>query len=181
MEIKSKLRTDIPRFVYEIKQLKDIIDAIQPELDELHEQMYQMRYDVHITTTKLISRFEELYEIVPDDTKTDEERVAEILNKRNLKLPFTWDRLNNLIQINYGTDYEILYDWSNYVLEILCLDNKLRVDYLIAAIEKAKPAHLAFLCSLLLDSTDVIIDDKTIIISYLIRRCGTFYGGTDPI
>ena len=43
MEIKSKLRTDIPRFVYEIKQLKDIIDAIQPELDELHEQMYQMR------------------------------------------------------------------------------------------------------------------------------------------
>lgn len=181
MEIKSKLRTDIPRFVYEIKQIKDIIDAIQPELDQLHEELRQMEYDVHITTTSIISRFEVLYGIVPDDSKTLEERVAVILNKRNLKLPLTWDRLNGMIKSNYGDSYEILYDWSKYILEILCLDNTIRVDYLMAAIEQAKPAHIAFLCVLMLDSTDVILDDKTIIISNLVRRCGTFNGGTDPL
>lgn len=181
MEIKSKLRTDIPNFVYNVKQIKDIIDAIQPELDRLHEELRQMQYDVHITTTSIISRFEVLYGIVPDDSKSLDERVAVILNKRNLKLPFTWDRLNGLVKSNYGDNYEILYDWSNYVLEILCFDNTIRVDYLMAAIEKAKPAHISFLCVLLLDSTDIIIEDQTIIISNLVRRSGTFYGGTDPL
>ena len=50
MEIKSKLKTDIPQRFYNIRQIKDIIDAIQPEIDRTNAYLYKLRSDLHISS-----------------------------------------------------------------------------------------------------------------------------------
>ena len=45
------LKDNIPNFCYTIKQVKDVIDAIQPEIDRINEELDKMKSDVHITTT----------------------------------------------------------------------------------------------------------------------------------
>lgn len=181
MEIKSKLKTDIPQFVYYIKQIKDIIDAIQPDIDKLNETLRQMKYDLHITTTNIIERFEIDYGITPDDSIPMEQRVLNLLNKRNLVVALNEERLIELIKNNYGTDFEIIENWSNYLLEIICKDNTISIATLQLALEKAKPAHLSVLFAILAAENTILINDSSTLISTLVRRCGTFTGGTEPL
>ena len=181
MEIKSKLKTDIPQKVYNIKQIKDIIDAIQPEIDRTNAYLYKMRSDLHISTTSIIERFERDYGITPDESKTLEERIAAVLEKKNSKIVFTKERLNQTIKTYYGNKYKIKEYWNNYAFTIILEDPEKNIVQLKKAIEKSKPAHLYCLLALLMDTDEIIIDDETIIVSNLIKRCGTFRAGVDPL
>ncbi len=181
MEIKSKLKTDIPQMVYSVRQIKDLIDAIQPEIDRTNAYLYQLRSDLHISTTTIIEQFERDYGITPDDSKTLEERIAAVLEKKNNKIVFTEERLHQLINDNYGNDYEIIENWANYAFTIILEDAEKNIVQLKRALEKAKPAHLYALLALLLGVDKIIINDQTIIISDLVRRCGTFNTGVNPL
>lgn len=183
MEIKSKLKTDIPQKFYNIKQIKDIIDAIQPEIDRTNAYLYQLRSDLHISTTTIIERFERDYGITPDESKTLEERIAAVLEKKNNKIVFTEQRLNQVIIDSYGSDYTLVEDWANYAFRIILDDPEKSIVQLKRAIEKSKPAHLYALLALLLGVDDIEINDQSIIISSLVRRCGsaTFNTGVNPL
>ena len=183
MEIKSKLKTDIPQKVYNIKQIKDLIDAIQPEIDAINAFLYKTRSDLHISTTTIIERFERDYGITPDDSKTLEERIAAVLEKKNAKIVFTEDRLRQTIVDNYGNDYELSEDWAHYAFTIILNDAEKSIVELRRAINKYKPAHLYCLLALLIGVDDIQINTQTIIISDLVRRCGsaTFNTGVDPL
>jgi len=183
MEIKSKLNTDIPQKVYNIKQIKDLIDAIQPEIDAINDFLYKTRYDLHISTTTIIERFERDYGITPDESKTLEERIAAVLEKKNAKIVFTEERLRQTIIDNYGDDYELNEDWSNYAFTIILGNPERSVVDLQRAINRYKPAHLYSLLALLMGVDKIIINDQTIIISNLVRYCGnaTFNTGVDPL
>lgn len=181
MEIKSKLKTDIPQKFYNIKQIKDIIDAIQPEIDRTNAYLYQLRSDLHISTTTIIERFERDYGITPDESKTLEERIAAVLEKKNTKIVFTEQRLNQVILDSYGSDYTLVEDWANYAFRIILDDPEKSIVQLKRAIEKSKPAHLYALLALLMGVDNIKINDQTIIISELVRRCGTFNTGVNPL
>lgn len=183
MEIKSKLKTDIPQKVYNIKQIKDLIDAIQPEIDAINAFLYKTRYDLHISTTTIVERFERDYGITPDDSKTLEERITAVLEKKNAKIVFTEERLRQTIVDTYGDDYELKEDWANYAFTIIVGDAEKSIVELRRAINKYKPAHLYSLIALLIGVDKIKINDQTIIISDLVRHCGnaTFYSGVDPL
>jgi len=183
MEIKSKLKTDIPQYVYSIKQIKDLIDAIQPEIDAINAFLYKTRYDLHISTTTIIERFERDYGITPDESKTLEERIAAVLEKKNAKIVFTEERLRQTIVDNYGQDFELKEDWANYAFTIILNDPEKNIKELSNAINKYKPAHLYCLLALLLGVDTVLVNSETIIVSDLVRHCGnaTFRSGVDPL
>lgn len=183
MEIKSTLKTDIPQKVYNIKQIKDLIDAIQPEIDRINVYLYNLKYDLHISTTSIIERFERDYGITPDDSKTPEERIAAVLEKKNAKIAFTEERLRQTIVDTYGDDYELKEDWENYAFTIIVGDAEKSIVELRHAINRYKPAHLYSLIALLLSVDKIKINDQTIIISELVRHCGnaTFYSGVNPL
>lgn len=175
------LKNNIPNFCYSIKQVKDIIDAIQPEIDLINEELDKMKSDVHITTTSVIERFERDYGIVPDISKPLEDRVLAILNLKNIKKTLTDEQLNILIKRNYLSDrFTVIFDYPDYSFSVLLQDDK-PINNLIPAIEKAKPAHLAFFLLLLIGRLQIKIKGTTIIISDLVRRCGTFNCGVDPL
>lgn len=183
MEIKSKLKTDIPQMVYSVKQIKDLIDAIQPEIDRINAYLYKLKYDLHISTTTIIERFERDYGITPDDSKTLEERIQAVLEKKNAKIVFTEERLRQTIVDTYGEDYELKEDWENYAFTIILGDAEKSIVDLRRAINKYKPAHLYSLLALLIGIDQIKINTQTIIISNLVRRCGcaTFNTGVDPL
>lgn len=175
------LKNNIPNFCYSIKQVKDIIDAIQPEIDLINEELDKMKSDVHITTTSVIERFERDYGIVPDISKPLEDRVLAILNLKNIKKTLTDEQLNILIKRNYLSDrFTVIFDYPDYSFSVLLQDDK-PINNLIPAIEKAKPAHLAFFLLLLIGRLQIKIKGTKIIISDLVRRCGTFNCGVDPL
>lgn len=183
MEIKSKLKTDIPKIVYDVKQIKDLLDAIQPEIDAINAFLYKTRYDLHISTTTIIERFERDYGITPDESKTLEKRIAAVLEKKNAKIAFTEERLRQTIINNYGDDYELNEDWAHYAFTIIVNDPEKSISDLSKAIHTYKPAHLYSLIALLLGVDKIKINDQTIIISNLVRYCGnaTFRAGVDPL
>ena len=175
------LKDNIPNFCYTIKQVKDIIDAIQPEIDRINEELDKMKSDVHITTTSVIERFERDYGIVPDISKSLEDRILALLNLKNIKNTFTDEQLRALVSRNYKSDkFQVIFDYPDYSFNILLQDDK-PINNLLPALEKAKPAHLAFLLSLLIGCLKITIKGTSIIISNLIRRCGTFNCGVDPL
>lgn len=183
MEIKSKLKTDIPQKVYNIKQIKDLIDAIQPEIDAINAFLYKTRYDLHISTTTIVERFERDYGITPDDNKTLAERIAAVLEKKNAKIVFNEERLRQTIIDDYGEDYELSEDWAHYAFTIILNDAEKSIINLRRAINKYKPAHLMCLLALLIGADNIKVNTQTIIISDLVRYCGnaTFYSGVDPL
>lgn len=175
------LKDNIPNFCYTIKQVKDIIDAIQPEIDRINAELDKMKSDVHITTTSVIERFERDYGIVPDISKSLEDRVLAILNLKNIKNTFTDEQLRALVSRNYKSDkFQVIFDYPNYSFNILLQDDK-PINNLIPALQRAKPAHLAFFISLLIGRLQINIKGTSIIVSNLIRRCGTFNCGVEPL
>ena len=175
------LRNDIPNFCYSIKQIKDLIDAIQPEIDRINARLDQMKSDIHITITEVIERFERDFGIVPDISKSIEDRILAVMNKKNIKKTLTDEMLNALIKRNYVSDkYEVIWDYPQYSFNVLLKDDK-PTNNLIQAIEDAKPAHLAFLLSSLIGSLTIKIKGTSIIISDLILRCGTFKAGEEVV
>lgn len=175
------LKDNIPNFCYTIKQVKDIIDAIQPEIDRINEELDEMKSDVHITTTSVIERFERDYGIIPDDAKSLEDRILAVINKKNIKNKLTEEQLNILIKRNYQSDkYNIVWDFPDYIFNIILQDDK-PINNLIPALQRAKPAHLAFFISLLIGRLQINIKGTSIIVSNLIRRCGTFNCGVEPL
>lgn len=183
MEIKSKLKTDFPQKWYDIKQIKDLIDAIQPEIDAINAFLYKTRYDLHISTTTIIERFERDYGITPDESKTLEERIAAVLEKKNAKIVFTEEHLRQTIINNYGDNYELNEDWAHYAFTIILNDAEKDISKLGRVINKYKPAHLYCLLALLMGVDNIKINDKVIIISNLVRYCGnaTFRAGVNPL
>lgn len=175
------LRNDIPNFCYNIKQIKDLIDAIQPEIDRINARLDQMKSDIHITITDVIERFERDFGIVPDISKSIEDRILAVMNKKNIKKTLTAERLNSLIERNYNSkNFEVIWDYPEYTFNIFLKDDR-PINNLIQAVEEAKPAHLAFFLSYLIGNLTIKIKGTSIIISNLILRCGTFNAGEQVV
>lgn len=73
---------------------------------------------MHEATENGIKRWEKILKIIPGASDTLDMRRFEILNRLNIKIPYTITMLRNKIQALYGSNCDIKYINDTYTLKI---------------------------------------------------------------
>jgi len=156
----------LPKVVTNVIGIKDILLAIEPEIIQLREDISDLIKELYVKTTEdFITRWEKDFSLKYDASLTLEQRRQRILNKLARKRPLTWDNLRLLVKNNLAENVQFYLsnDSANYHFRIIVATS----DYseMEKAVKQAKPAYLTF---------DILVTD-------IVRRCGTFNCGTDPL
>lgn len=155
----------LPKVTTETEGIRDILLAIDPEIQLLRDDISQLKKELFIKTTeKLIDRWEKDFSLTPDSSLTLQQRRARLLNKLGRKKTLNWENLKILIRNNITKpQFYIMNDSANFFFRIMIQER----DYTILenALKQAKPAYLTF---------DIIVTEY-------FRRTGTFVTGTEPI
>lgn len=156
----------LPKVVTDILGIKDVLLAIEPEIIQLREDISDLIKELYVKTTEdFITRWEKDFSLKYDASLTLAQRRQRILNKLARKKPLTWDNLKLLIKNNLAENVQFYLsnDSANYHFRIIVATD----DYseMEKAVKQAKPAYLTF---------DILVTD-------IVRRCGTFNCGTSPL
>ena len=156
----------LPKVVTNVLGIKDVLLAIEPEIIQLREDISDLIKELYVKTTEdFITRWEKDFSLKYDASLTLEQRRQRILNKLARKRPLTWQNLRLLIKNNLAENVQFYLsnDSANYHFRIIVETN----DYseMEKAVRQAKPAYLTF---------DILVTD-------IVRRCGTFNCGTNPL
>lgn len=156
----------LPKVVTDIDGIRDVLLAIEPELLLIRTDLSDLLKELYVkTTTAFITRWERDFGLSYDASLTLEQRRQRILNKLARKKVLNWENLRLLVKNNLAenTQFYIVNQASQYHFTILVVDADFTGLYQV--IDDAKPAYLTF---------DIDITD-------LLRRCGTFVCGTNPL
>ena len=156
----------LPKVVTNVLGIKDVLLAIEPEIIQLREDISDLIKELYVKTTEdFITRWEKDFSLKYDASLTLEQRRQRILNKLARKRPLTWQNLRLLIKNNLAENVQFYLsnDSANYHFRIIVASD----DYaeMEKAVRQAKPAYLTF---------DILVTD-------IVRRCGTFNCGTNPL
>lgn len=156
----------LPKVVTNVLGIKDVLLAIEPEIIQLREDISDLIKELYVKTTEdFITRWEKDFSLKYDASLTLEQRRQRILNKLARKRPLTWNNLRLLIKNNLAENVQFYLsnDSANYHFRIIVATS----DYaeMEKAVKQAKPAYLTF---------DILVTD-------IVRRCGTFNCGTGPL
>ena len=156
----------LPKVVTNVLGIKDVLLAIEPEIIQLREDISDLLKELYVKTTEdFITRWEKDFSLKYDASLTLEQRRQRILNKLARKRPLTWQNLRLLIKNNLAENVQFYLsnDSANYHFRIIVASD----DYseMEKAVRQAKPAYLTF---------DILVTD-------IVRRCGTFNCGTNPL
>lgn len=102
-------------------QFGQIAVAENPEFNRLSECIFQALEDsfIHSASEYGVKRWEKMLQIAPSAGETLEERKARILTYLNLKLPYTWRVLKQLIEGIVGAgNYELTFDNDTQTLKL---------------------------------------------------------------
>lgn len=161
------LKDNLPQFVAEEKYTKEVLEAIEPEINKIKARLTEMLLECCISTCteEGIKRFEEDYSIKFDASLTIDERRRQVINKMLAKKRLTEDGLANFIKRNIDNgQYYITNMAEKYSFKVRVV-NDTYIEQLYKALYSARPAHLVF-------SVDLT--------SYE-RRCGTFNCNQDVL
>lgn len=119
--MKVNLISYLPPVLQNIEEFKALFSAEDYEIESLLTALENLMKDqfVHEATENGIKRWERLLNIFPSTTDTLEMRRFEILNRLNIKIPYTITMLRNKIQALYGSDCDIKYINDIYTLNII--------------------------------------------------------------
>lgn len=156
----------LPKVVTDVLGIKDVLLAIEPEIIQLRQDISDLIKELYVKTTEdFITRWEKDFSLKYDGSLTLEQRRQRILNKLARKRPLTWNNLRLLIKNNLAENVQFYLsnDSANYHFRIIVASD----DYaeMEKAVRQAKPAYLTF---------DILVTD-------IVRRCGTFNCGTNPL
>lgn len=156
----------LPKVVTNVLGIKDVLLAIEPEIIQLREDISDLIKELYVKTTEdFITRWEKDFSLKYDASLTLEQRRQRILNKLARKRPLTWQNLRLLIKNNLAENVQFYLsnDSANYHFRIIVASD----DYseMEKAVRQAKPAYLTF----------------GILVTDIVRRCGTFNCGTNPL
>lgn len=159
-------REHLPSVVTNIDGIRDVLDAISPEIEQLIEQIQQTLRELFAQSTEFeIKRWEEDLGLKFDATLTLDDRRLNILNKLQNNNVLNWDNLNKLIKQNIeDVPFYVTNNSVNYSFKISVATPN--ISQLDKAIKQAKPAYLTY--------TIEVVD-------IYVRRCGTFACGTNPL
>ncbi len=111
-----------PRVVGQIREMKEICKAEQPEFDNINKELDRLLANMFITTSDEhgIERFEEELGIVPTQEQSIEERRIVVLI-RVAKKNLSFKDILNLIQ-NYSSEIDLAPDYNNDELSVVVGD-----------------------------------------------------------
>lgn len=161
------LKDNLPQFVAEEKYTKEILEAIEPEINKVKTKLIETLFETCISTCtdEGIKRFEKDYSIKFDASLTSDERRRQVINKMLAKKRLTKEELANFIKRNIGNgQYYITNIAEKYSFKVRVVDGE-HIEQLYKALYTVRPAHLVF-------SVDLT--------SYE-RRCGTFNCNQDVL
>lgn len=120
MEVKVNILDYLPSIITNYREIQSIAIAENPELNELWQMIGDLMKDqfIHDATEKGIKRWEKILNIKPLSSSTLEERRWEILNRINVKIPYTVNMLRNKFNAMYGDRYYIKLINDTYTLKI---------------------------------------------------------------
>ena len=115
-----ELLSYLPPVIQELEEFKQIMNTESEEFNILVKEYQNLLNDqfVHEATENGLSRWEKILGINPKPTDTLESRRWEILNRLNIKIPYTWTMLKNKLYALYGDSYTIKLISDTYTIQI---------------------------------------------------------------
>lgn len=136
----------LPPVLQELEEFKQIMNTESEEFNLLIKEYQNLLSDqfVHEATENGLSRWEKILGINPKTTDTLESRRWEILNRLNIKIPYTWTMLKNKLYALYGDSYTIKLISDTYTIQIRVSqelsDSEIRSTYTM--LEVIVPANM---------------------------------------
>lgn len=121
--METRLISYLPPVLQNIEEFKALYGTEDYEIDDLYAALEILLKDqfVHEATENGIKRWEKILKIIPGASDTLDMRRFEILNRLNIKIPYTITMLRNKIQALYGSNCDIKYINDTYTLKIFVL------------------------------------------------------------
>lgn len=161
------LLDNVDPIISKIDGLKEIMLAIDPEIQLVRNDISQLIKELYIKTTEnFIRRWEDDFSLPYDSSLSLQQRRQRVLNKLARKKTLTWANLELLIRNNLDIENPQFYlsnDSANYHFTIIVQTEN--YQEMKKAVDEAKPAYITF---------DIIVTEY-------FRRCGTFNCGTEPL
>ena len=150
----------LPPFMQEFHEIKKIMEAEQPEIDDLWEKCADALDDQFVlsATENGVKRWEKIMNIISKDTDTLDERKFRILTKMNQELPYTMTKLKESLTVLCGEgNFSIDLQSADYHIEIrLALTNKNNYDDVVDLLSKMIPANLTQWVQIMYNNQSVI-------------------------
>ncbi len=140
------LKENLPQFIAEEKYTSEILDAIQPEIENIKLKLSQILLECSISTCSVngVERFEKDYGIPYNSNLSLDERRKNVINKMLAKNRLTEEELINFIKRNVdGSQFYISNEAEKYQFTVYLID-KTYEEKLYQALFKARPSHLVF-------------------------------------
>lgn len=159
------LLDNVDPIISKVDGLKEIMLAIDPEIQLVRNDISQLIKELYVKTTENFIRRWELDFGLPYDTSlTLQQRRQRVLNKLARKKTLTWANLELLVRNNIDNpNFYLSNDSANYHFTIIVKTGN--YQEMEKAVKEAKPAYITF---------DIIVTEY-------FRRCGTFNCGTEPL
>lgn len=108
----------LPPVLSEIDEVQHLARTENPEFNLLWEAFERLMKDQFITeaTESGIARWEKILNIHPSSDSTLEDRRWEILNRTNMKIPYTMTMLKNKLNLMYGGNVKVELISDTYTL-----------------------------------------------------------------
>ena len=154
------LKDNLPEFIANERYTKEILEAIEPEIDNLKARLNQILLECCVSTCSEfgLNKYEADYAIKRDAEFSIDERRRKIINKMLNKKRLTKDELASFVRRNINKKQFYISNFAeDYKFEVMIIDDNYK-NKLYEALYYARPAHLIF---------------EIKIVSYE-RRCGTF-------
>ena len=107
-------------------EFQQIAIAENPEFNKLTECIHKCLQDsfIHDATEYGVGRWEKMLDIVPTPTETLEERKIRVLTYLNIRLPYTWRVLNEMIS-SFVTENNFTMKYINDISKLII---RIKVD-----------------------------------------------------
>lgn len=144
--MERQLLNYLPPFVQRFKEMSAIMNTEQQEFELTWQNAENTLADQFILTATIngVKRLEKIYDIVPKDSDTLEERRFVILSKKNEKPPYTMAALKNVLNALCGEDgYTLYLNTDEYELTVkLDINNEKNFESVVEMLNKILPANI---------------------------------------
>lgn len=143
----------LPSVLKDVREIQAITDTEQLEINSLWDAVSNTMDDQFISTATEngVSRWEKILNIVPKGTDNLQDRKFRILTRLNARLPYTFERLNELLTTLCGVgEYTMTLQNTTYTLIVrVALTSKNNFDDVEKLLKSVCPANLVINLSLL--------------------------------
>ena len=118
----DRLLSYLPPFLQEYRELKEILNAEEPEIDKLIQEIQQIKDNQFILSCNEqgIAKFESILKIVPNPDDNLEGRISRVIARWNDGIPYTYKGLIEKLDILCGVgNYTLNANFDEYELEII--------------------------------------------------------------